>query len=576
MKKIAPPPNQPRHAQRRFIPPRGTILLRHLLDILDVQLPKTACNETTRSDFRKGKRLTEKTNSLLIAAVTPQIVAVDALPLTRLAPDDLVEHRLRVAVTDWDVLVRLAEPSLRPVADSKWMALPYARLLTIDLAIRTAALRLLGDLGSLDRWFDGEGSGALIRQVLDEIGGTDDDIASRLQVSRTTIGQWTREHTKLNDDHVCAVAAVADGDLAREKPSSKKQVELRRRIRRHQAAWRLAERVRAALAPEVAEDVLGAFVRLTNAFHDSFQRSFAAEQPTAENRQHTLEGIVLEGRQFFFDDVGQRRGRQMRMQIATRERDGRWAGALRFDDLRYIETFAANVGALRLRLPHNLSDGPSPPAIAALLDREDLWDAVPDGLVPTGDGSGAGRPPTPLAAVISASAHAAELRGEDSIALHQRAASLDPTNALLHVLVAQALRFAGRAAEAIPSARRAVTLDPDMPAARLELADDLLSAGSPHEALLVLEPMEAAHAESVEFLYLLGRSALETGDAARAHRVLAAAAAMNPRDADIAASAAEAADALHIATGEKRWRLEANKRWKEANDLGHRRAGPPR
>ncbi len=166
MKKIAPPSPAP----SRFTPPRGTLLLRDLLDIIDVQLPKTACNETTRTGFRTGKRLTEKTLSILFAALTQELLAVDALPASWLVPGELVEHRLRIGVDAWDQLLKLAEPSLRPVADVQWMKLPYVRLLTIDLAIRTAALRLIGGLGPLQRWFDLEGSGVWIRQILDEIG----------------------------------------------------------------------------------------------------------------------------------------------------------------------------------------------------------------------------------------------------------------------------------------------------------------------------------------------------------------------------------------------------------------------
>jgi len=192
----------------------------------------------------------------------------------------------------------------------------------------------------------------------------------------------------------------------------------------------------------------------------------------------------------------------------------------------------------------------------------------------------AARPENPRAHVILANQLEAARRRDEALASYARALALDPDYGMAHVNYGAVLQLAGRRAEAIAHFERALALEPEIRLARHNLARARLEAGDAAGAIpllrreLELQPTFAA--SLLELAWILAaapapelRDPVEAARLARRARELGGGRSAAALDALAAAEAAAgrfdaavatAQQALALAQGERRERIEARLR----------------
>jgi Flp pilus assembly protein TadD len=398
----------------------------------------------------------------------------------------------------WDALIGAFHAASPPIPRRPVSAIAVARLLTIDLALRTAALRSMLDLESLNASDDGH-RGMLIRGLLHEYGLTRDKAADRCRVSSNSVDAWCDGRSEIGDENILDLAIA----LSRARGSANADDDekaLAARLRRHRAAWRLRTLLDELFGVDRRRDLEAAFIRIANRVRDGLSQS----KLPPERRRLGEWMIVAQG--IAFDST-----RFLRRHASRPEQDQRWLNALATDDdVATLVAHARQVAAIPEVLAMGRDEGwlTGDDAAAAI---EILADAPLHGVAPQRED--AGRYAAVLATTPSQNAFNREAQGERALLAKdypaaifhfRRAVELEPTKAMWHFKLGAALWQGGDFAAGEAECRIATALDEgwDLPA--IEIGVLRLNAGDASGAIDALVLARQRYAPSWHLLHHLG------------------------------------------------------------------------
>ena len=191
-------------------------ILRAIVQALNIE-DEALTNRTARRFFA-GNSVDEYNRNQIFDALGQAMITRGLAPETlEDLPEDLpmtagVGMSLMMAAGHWDHLMAHIQSRSGKIADVGGAGAQCLRLVVVDLALRLFALNYLdlADLPELEppAWVLENGVGNILRQHLRQAGLTRDQLAARLEVSRTSVDNWLDGKNRPSID---SVAALADG-----------------------------------------------------------------------------------------------------------------------------------------------------------------------------------------------------------------------------------------------------------------------------------------------------------------------------------------------------------------------------
>lgn len=257
-----------------FRPARSVDIIRALTEALKSE--EEDLTGRTARDYRAGKTVREDTERRIIEALARTLreagflPALEMLQETRsLDPEVLLADVLEWHVHRWDQFAMGQLGIGMPVRASRHMALAYLRLVTVDIAFRTAAICALAGIPFPDNqppnWARNDGRSSYLHRLMQRVGGRrlsmkgQHSLVSELDVSPQTVDAWFYQGARPSNAHLAAIAALLAEYLESEDAGT-----LASNLRRHYALCDIASMLADQIGWDATEDVASALVRFSS------------------------------------------------------------------------------------------------------------------------------------------------------------------------------------------------------------------------------------------------------------------------------------------------------------------------
>ncbi len=202
--------------------PTGPVLLGRFVAALG--LPSTGpgadilLRSKTTHRFFSGERIEDEKIVEIFSALGVALVELGFTPSTGWRPSsgpspaERASHALRHMVTHWDAVIAALRGGLLHGAESKVVVLAAARLLVVDVALRTAAwLALVGTALDTTSAPPVPAAATILNDLIRRTGlHSRKDIAKACKVERTTVDDWTNG-AQITDDNLGQLVFLVDG-----------------------------------------------------------------------------------------------------------------------------------------------------------------------------------------------------------------------------------------------------------------------------------------------------------------------------------------------------------------------------
>jgi tetratricopeptide (TPR) repeat protein len=546
--------------QQPFVPPRSGQILGFLRRLLSFPMTKRLKSSTARDCFA-GKVTTQRTRLRLMADIVRASERSDWLGDGRTlfsgirwraaapgCPPWSPAHLLELWAQAYDRLVDDVVEQARPAALGVDATLAFAHLAVIEVALRSAALRVFYDLPPPEALPRGEHSGQLLQELRKEAKVSRALLASRARVRRQTVDGWCKG-TPIDESKLALVVQALTGSGQRGVQA------LARRLRWHYARWSVQGMLARVVGASAAAELIASWARLTGHMMAGFAWMWEPAQ-----RRLQAPGLMAGGR---LDSTAV----FLRLYAAEAENGSAWTKALALDDTEYVLE--------QIDLSRRMGDADSSRPNLAPAVREILTVLPPSAWAFTATFGKAQQASAAVtlhveahAALYSARARQARLVKDYETALRygQLAIDLEPASAALHYEVGVVLGDLEMLDESSQHLIRSIQCEPTREASWIALAGIEQQRGKVTRSFRILQRGLGICGPSASLLYQLGWACCLCGDLPSADAFLRRALAAAPE----AGSTLELAAIVAESSGGNRRR--SSRLAKEAAHRGRMRA----
>ncbi len=266
-------------SEERFVPPVSGVLLGSLVEVLALRQTKAGAklNGSTPRRLFRGEGIKDDSRRETVAMIAAALVELGlGLPPLGL-PDDVRPREVLVGWLEacalrWDQLAGAVRSDSCVVLEWTEPVAAFLRLVAVDMAVRHAAMLLLGGLPAppegVPDWARERGGGLLARALTKQTSLTRDALAAAVEVSPTTIDAWLGGTARPTDANLDDLAFVLSNH------GVGTQEDVLARLRRHAALAVLVDQFGRYAPRERLEEIAAAHVRFVRDLHRELEVYF--------------------------------------------------------------------------------------------------------------------------------------------------------------------------------------------------------------------------------------------------------------------------------------------------------------